>query len=289
VASRRSGLGRGLESLIPGVGQDGDATVATADIDALEPNPFQPRARWDESQLEALAASIREHGVIQPILVSRRGISKPYQIIAGERRWRAARRAGVLSVPIIVREATAAEALELALVENVQRADLNPMEEALAFRQLIEEFGLSQAQVAERVGMSRPAIANALRLLSAPEAIQHAVLNEEISAGHARALLAITDPDARQRALEAVIRNKLSVRETGKLAQAAASAPRATHARGPARDPALAAVTDQLRRHYGTRVDLDRGREGGRIVIHFHSDDELNALLDRMLGMDDEL
>jgi ParB family chromosome partitioning protein len=288
LAVRRSGLGRGLESLIPGLGQDAGAGIATADIDALEPNPLQPRARWDDDQLEALAASIREHGIIQPIIVSRRGSTKPFQIIAGERRWRAARRAGLSSVPVLVREATAAEILELALVENVQRADLNPIEEALAFRHLIDEFGLTQSEIAGRVGMSRPAIANALRLLSAPQSIQDAVLGEQISAGHAKALLSIADAEAQARALDAVIRGGLSVRDTEKLAQAVAKAPR-TRPRIAPSDPDLDSVMNDLRRHLGTRVDLNRSRGGGKIVIHFHSDDELNAVLSHILGTDDDL
>jgi ParB family chromosome partitioning protein len=279
-------LGRGLESLIPGIGTDSErGATSSVDIDALEPNPLQPRVRWDDDQLNALAASIREHGIIQPILVTRRGTSRPFQIIAGERRWRAAQRAGLTSVPILVREATPSQVLELALVENIQRADLNAIEEALAYRQLTVEFGLKQAEVAERVGKSRPAIANAIRLLSAPEAIREAVANEQISAGHARALLTIDDPLIQQQIMEQIIKLGLNVRETERLAQRAMSAARRQPA--PTRiDPTLQSVQTSLQRRLGTKVDISRGRSGGKIVISFHSDDELSAILTQIAGDD---
>jgi ParB family chromosome partitioning protein len=288
VSSRRGGLGRGLESLIPGIGADTERGAGSSvDIDALEPNPLQPRVRWDDEQLDSLATSIREHGIIQPILVTRRGTTKPFQIIAGERRWRAAQRAGLTSVPILVREATPSQILELALVENIQRADLNPIEEALAYRQLTVEFGLKQSEVAERVGKSRPAIANAIRLLSAPESIREAVANELISAGHARALLAIEDPVTQEQVLQQIIRLGLNVRDAERLAQRAMS----ETSRRPANtrlDPALQAVQNSLQRALGARVDISRGKgkSGGRIVISFHSDDELTAILEQIAGSD---
>lgn len=284
MSGRRSGLGRGLESLIPGNGAESERGSTTmVDVDSLEPNPSQPRVRWDEAQLEALAASIRAHGIIQPILVTRRGGTKPFQIIAGERRWRAAQRAGLSSVPILVREATPSQILELALVENIQRADLNAIEEALAYRQLAVEFGMKQAEIADRVGKSRPAIANALRLLSAPESIREAVANDEISAGHAKALLQIEDPAMQTQVLEQVLRLGLSVRETERLAQRAATErPRPAPARTP--DAALRAIETDLQRALGTKVDVARGKAGGRITISFHSDEELTAILDRIVG-----
>lgn len=288
MASRRGGLGRGLESLIPGIGTEIErGATNSVDIDSLEPNPLQPRVHWDEAQLESLAHSIREHGIIQPILVSRRGTSKPFQIIAGERRWRAAQRAGLTSVPILVREATPTQILELALVENIQRADLNPIEEALAYRQLTAEFGMKQSEVAERVGKSRPAIANAIRLLSAPESIREAVANEQISAGHARALLAIEDPIAQEHVLQQVIRDGLNVRDTERLAQRLMTASQRTPEQPKRLDPTLQSVQTSLQRALGTQVDISRGRTGGRIVICFHSDDELSAILAQIAGDDD--
>jgi ParB family chromosome partitioning protein len=286
VASRRGGLGRGLESLIPGIGVDTErGATSSVDIDALEPNPLQPRVRWDDEQLDALAASIREHGIIQPILVSRRGTTKAFQIIAGERRWRAAQRAGLTSVPILVREATPSQILELALVENIQRADLNPIEEALAYRQLTVEFGMKQSEVAERVGKSRPAVANAIRLHSAPESIRDAVANEQISAGHARALLAVEDPIVQEQILQQVIQHGLNVRDTERLAQRAMAEERRRPA-APRLDPTLQSVQTSLQRALGTKVDISRGRTGGRIVISFHSDDELSAILTQIAGDD---
>jgi ParB family transcriptional regulator, chromosome partitioning protein len=287
VSSRRGGLGRGLESLIPGIGADTErGATSSVDIEALEPNPLQPRVRWDDEQLDSLATSIREHGIIQPILVSRRGTTKPFQIIAGERRWRAAQRAGLTSVPILVREATPSQILELALVENIQRADLNPIEEALAYRQLTAEFGMKQAEVAERVGKSRPAIANAIRLLSAPESIREAVANEQISAGHARALLSVEDPIVQEQILQQVIRLSLNVRDTERLAQRAMTEARRRPAT-PRIDPTLQSVQTSLQRALGAQVDISRGRSGGRIVISFHSDDELTAILAHIAGDDD--
>ena len=290
MASRRTGLGRGLESLIPGVGAEQGGATLTVDIDSIEPNPLQPRTQWDDAGLEGLSASIREHGIIQPIIVSRRGVDKPYQIIAGERRWRAAQRAGLTSAPVLVREATALEVLELALVENIQRADLNPIEEALAFKHLMDEFGLSQTQIAVRVGRSRPAVANTVRLLTASEPIRAAVANDTISAGHARALMSI--PDLRQQTdlLQRVIDRKLSVRQTEQLAQTAGAVPRLKPTPGPrTRDTAIDAVSDSLRRHLGAKVDVQHGASGGRIVIHYGSNEELNGILSRIVGDDDEL
>jgi len=276
-----------LESLIPGIGAESARGSTTfVDVDSLEPNPSQPRVRWDEDALESLAASIREHGIIQPILVTRQGGTRPFQIIAGERRWRAAQRAGLSSVPILVREATPSQILELALVENIQRADLNAIEEALAYRQLAVEFGMKQAEIADRVGKSRPAVANALRLLSAPEAIREAVANDEISAGHAKALLQIEDVSTQTQVLEQVIRLGLSVRETERLAQRATTErPRREPPR--ASDPTMRAIETDLQRALGTRVEVARSKSGGRITINFHSDEELTAILHHIVGTEE--
>lgn len=287
MAGRRGGLGRGLESLIP-VDEVEPSSTIVVDVDSLEPNPLQPRLRWDEEQLDALAASVREHGIIQPIVVSRRRGSKPFQIIAGERRWRAAQRAGLTTVPILIREATPAQILEIALVENIQRSDLNPIEEALAYRHLSDEFGLKQSEIAEKVGRSRPAIANSMRLLTAPAAIREAVANEDISAGHARALLGIDNVDRQISLLEAVIERGLSVRDTEALAQRA-SEPKARPSRQQKQDPAIRTVERDLQRALGTKVSITQGASGGKITISFHSDEELSAILARILAPDDEL
>jgi len=271
--------------LIPGVGDDAAGAVAMVDIDSIEPNPLQPRTRWDETALQELTESIRAHGVIQPIVVSRRGGSRPYQIIAGERRWRGAQRAGLSSVPVLVREATAAEVLQLALIENIQRSDLNAIEEAVAYRHLTEEFGFTQAQVAEQVGRSRPSVANTLRLLTAPQELRDAVANEEISPGHAKALLGLPDRETQLMALERVLHEGLNVRQTERLVQTLAEAP--PHRPAPKPDPAGRSLADELSRTYRTKVEVQRGRRGGRIVIHFFSDEELNEIGNRLLVEDD--
>lgn len=289
MTDRRRGLGRGLESLIPGMSTDHDvAPTQNADIDSLEPNPLQPRTRWSDEDLDSLAASILEHGVIQPIVVTRGAASTPYQIIAGERRWRAARRAGLTSVPVLVREISGAQSLEIALVENLQRADLNPIEEGLAYRHLTEEFGLTHSEIAQRVGKSRPAIANTLRILDAPEEIRAAVVNDIITAGHARALLSVEDSNHQKQLLARIIKEGLSVRQTERLAKL--PFPQAqTQAEVPTRPSDEKAVEAGLRRVFGTKVELKRGKRGGTIVVHWYSDEELNAILGRVMPDPDVL
>lgn len=283
-SERRRGLGRGLDALISSIADGAeDGGVISVDVDSLAPNPFQPRTDWNADSLDELAGSIREHGVIQPLIVTRNVGEKPYQIVAGERRWRAARAAGLSSVPVLIRELTSMEALEIALVENVQRADLNPIEEGLAYRQLVDEFGLTQEQVAGRVGKSRSAVANTLRLLDAPEEIRAAVVQGTISAGHARALLAAGDRSLQLDLFKRVVEAGLNVRQTERLV---ASATRPTPTDEPEPAPVLSpderAVQRRLQQHLGTRVDLRRGAQGGRIVIHFYSDEELNGILSRI-------
>ncbi len=205
----RRGLGRGLEELIPT--GDGEAEgLRLVPIDAIRPNPHQPRTSMSQSSLTELADSIREHGVIQPLIVTRVPDGS-YQLIAGERRWRASRLAGLEEVPVIVKEAAPQDMLALALVESIQRADLNPLEEALAFQHLVEDFGLSQGEVAQRVGKSRSAVANLMRLLSASAAVQQALLDGEITEGHGRALLGLARDELQAAALSRVLQKQLSV------------------------------------------------------------------------------
>lgn len=222
--SKRRGLGRGLGALIPSQEEAGEAAVdqglRMADVQAIQPNPHQPRSSIDEAALQELADSIKAHGLIQPLVVQAAGAER-YTLIAGERRWRASILAGLGQVPVVVKEASPQEMLELALIENIQRADLNPLEEAHAYQQLIEGFGLTQAQVAQRVGKSRPAVANAVRLLNLPAAIQQAVTDQRITGGHARALLPLADEQEQTLALEHIVRQNLSVRQTEALAQTA--------------------------------------------------------------------
>ena len=292
--SPRRGLGRGLSSLIPTTPaiepqeEGASAGVHLVALDEIRPNPSQPRQTFAPEALAELAASIREHGLIQPIIVARAapGSQAPYTIIAGERRWRAAKLAGLKQVPVIIKDATPQAMLELALVENVQRADLNPLEEAVAYETLIQEFGLTQGQVAERVGKSRVAVANTVRLLQLPDEVKQAVLEGQIREGHARALLGLADDQTMVEAMKLVIDRGLSVRQTEELVRRLnAPAPE----KPPADDdlsasPETKALEDRLRARLGTKVSLFRTRKGGRIVIHFYSEEELAELYEMLIG-----
>ncbi|MDQ7029406.1 MAG: ParB/RepB/Spo0J family partition protein [Ardenticatenia bacterium] len=216
MARKRQRLGKGLGALIPAEGRSEKGGIREVPIQHILPNPHQPRQRLSEAELEELAASIRTHGLLQPLIVTRMeegAVGERYQLIAGERRWRAAKRAGLATVPVVIREATEQQMLEWALIENVQRADLNPLEEAWAYRQLAEMFGMSHSQIAKRVGKSRVAVTNMLRLLKLPEAVQRLVLEGELTEGHARALLALEDEEEMVRAAEAIRRRGLNVRQ----------------------------------------------------------------------------
>ncbi len=277
TGSHARGLGRGLGALIP------RATVGLREIavDTIRPNPWQPRTNFDATELEELAQSIREHGVLQPVLVSQQSDGS-YQLITGERRWRAVQLAGLPTVPAMVKEVTPQASLEMALVENIQRRDLNPLEEALAFRQLLEEHGLTQERLARRIGKSRVAVTNALRLLNLPEAVRQAVANGAISEGHARAILMADGEPRRLRLLARAVADHLSVRETEALARDM-NASRVELPETPP-DPDIERLEDAFRQALGTRVRLLRGRHGGRLVIHFFSDDELQGLYEAIVG-----
>jgi ParB family chromosome partitioning protein len=273
----RRALGRGLDALLATRLETGG--LREIEIDRIEPNPNQPRQRFDRPALEELAASIRSHGLVQPVVVTGIGDDR-FRLLVGERRWQAARLAGLERVPAVVREATDRQTLELALIENLQRQDLNPLEEAAAFQRLIQEFGLSQEELAQAVGRSRPAVANTLRLLALPEPLKRALTDERISEGHARALLGLTDRQAQLELLERVEREGLTVRQTEELVkrlQQPAVRPAAQQ-----RDPNLEAVEEDLRRSLGTRVSIRHGRRGGRIIIEYYSDEEFQGLYDRL-------
>ncbi len=280
--SQRRGLGKGLEALIP-VAQDATAGLLQVPVEAISPNPLQPRSALDPEALAELAASIKEHGLLQPLIVTRQGPER-YQLIAGERRWQAARLAGLATVPAIIKEATPQQTLELALVENIQRADLNPLEEAAAFRQLVEEFGLTQEQVAERVGKSRVAVTNTLRLLRLPAEVKQALADGTVQEGHARALLALPTPEAQKAALKTVIGKALSVRQTEELVRRLLAEPPPRQAKEPL-NPETRALEQEFRQALGTKVTLFRNRKGqGRLVIHFYSEEELQAIYEVIVG-----
>lgn len=281
--SERRRLGRGLEALIPPAEPE-TGGPRFLPLSQIVPNPHQPRQKPDRQALEELAASIAVHGVVQPIIVTEvPGLFPPqYQLVAGERRWRAAQMAGLTTIPALVKELSPRQVLELALVENLQREDLNALEEAEAYRMLAEDFGLSHEEIARQVGRSRPAVSNALRLLQLPAAVRERVASGEVSAGHARALLALPTAAAQVEAMHLVVKRGLSVRQTEQLVRRllrqAERRPRA----GPAGTSETAALEARLREALGTRVSLQRGRKGGRLTIYFYSDEELESLLQRL-------
>ncbi len=279
----RGGLGRGLAALLP----TSSETVQQVDVDLIAPNPEQPRRQFEPQALEELTESVRQHGILQPLVVTRDVSASgavSYRLIAGERRLQAARRAGQMRVPVVVRDAQEIERLELALVENLQRADLTPLEEAEAFRRLVDEFGLTQEEVGRRLGRGRVAVANALRLLGLSPAIKSSLASGEISAGHARALLGAEAETDRLRILDLVRTRGLSVRQTEGLVRSlrpeAERPKRRSHA---ALDEERAALVERLRTALATQVELRAARRGGSIVIRYYDDDDLQELIDLLL------
>jgi len=284
VSKQRRALGRGLDALIPSA--ETKAGAIEIPVARVSPNPHQPRQAIDDESLSQLAASIREHGVIQPLVVTQ--VGDAYQLIAGERRWRAAQLAGLTTVPALVKETTPQQMLELALVENIQRADLNPLEEAAAYRQLMDEFRLTQGEVAERVGKSRTAVANTVRLLRLPDDVKEALAAGRISEGHARPLLSLPTGRAQRQALTVIEKRGLNVRQTEELVrrmQAEAESPDAAEAHEPSRlSPQDRDAVEKIQSRLGTRVNLVRGKKGGRVVIHFYSEEELQAIYESIVG-----
>src|SRR5829696_7419319 len=285
MVEKRPALGRGLSALIP----DNPTPVASAadrsleiDTDLLRPNKFQPRTHMDDARIEELSRSIRANGIIQPIVV--RAVDKGYEIIAGERRWRAAQRAGLLKVPVVVRDIPEDRLLAVALIENIQRENLNPIEEAVAYRRLSDEFHLTQEQIAEAVGKDRSSIANYVRLLRLPQEVRANVASDVLSMGHARALLALTDEAAQLRVARDIVSRSLSVRETEALVKKAT----ASGEKKPAKtaDVHTRAAEDKLKLALGTRariVHRAKGK-GGKIEIEFGNEDELQRLYELLTG-----
>jgi ParB family chromosome partitioning protein len=290
MAEKRPALGRGLSALIPPAPPPAPPAAAPAaapatparpteiDIDLLTPNPRQPRTSIDEGTLEELAQSIRSNGVIQPILVRPSG--SRYEIVAGERRWRAAQRAGLLKVPVTIRDVDDANLLQVALIENIQREDLNPIEEAQAYRRLADELQLSQESIAGAVGKDRATVANYVRLLRLPAEVRNDLASNALSMGHARALLGLADEAAQRRLAREVVSRQLSVRETEALVRRE-TAPAPAPAPKPV-DPNTRAAEEQLKLALGTRARIIRKGRGGRIEIDFTSEDELQRLFERL-------
>lgn len=279
---KRRGLGRGLEALIPTSWSEMTPTnesITNLPIHSIKPNPFQPRQQFSGEELEALAESIKMHGLLQPVLV--RPKEDGYELVAGERRWRAAQLAGLTEIPAIVRHCSDDELLALALIENLQREDLNPLDEAQAYRVLMEKFGLTQEAIAERVGKSRTAIANTVRLLTLPEPIKQALREGKISEGHARALLGAPDEGVMMEVFQQVVKHSLSVRQTEMLIQRLAKKKKR---RERTSDPHLLALQQILEERLQLPVRLRRGRKGGVLELRFFSDEELESLVKRLVG-----
>ena len=301
MSAQTRGLGRGLSALIPPPsptqqtleGSETSAGILSVAVTDIIPNPRQPRSAISPETLAELADSIREHGLIQPLIVTHAppASSAPYQLIAGERRWRAAQLAELATVPVLIKEATPQQLLELALVENIQRADLNPLEEAEAYQALITEFGLSQQEVAKRVGKSRVAVANVVRLLRLPDPVKALLAEGNLSEGHARALLSLPDSDMIIRAAEQVVARELTVRQTEELVRRLLTTVTSEEPDSPEDSPiesSLALQTrrleDAFRNALGTKVSLSRSRRGGRLVISFYSEEELQTIYERIVG-----
>lgn len=279
----KKALGRGLEALLPESGWKGASApgeVQNLPLDQILPNRYQPRRKFDDSDLAQLAESVKQNGLLQPILVRRKGDGF-YELIAGERRVRAARLAGLTTLPAIVRNSSDEQAIELALVENLQREDLNPMEAARAYHRLAHEFGLTQETIARRVGKDRSSIANIARLVNLPHEIQELVEAGMLTTGHAKVLLGSNQSEAQLRLARRIVEGQLSVREAEKMA---ASEPGTERPKQRARRPnVFAALQERLQKHLGTRVTISKGRRGGKIVVYYFAPTDLDRLVEMIL------
>ena len=278
----RRGLGKGLDALIPTEAAVEPASGAQqVPVGLIKPNPSQPRLEMDDTKLAELSNSIREHGIIQPLILTKDPDQDDYILIAGERRLRAAKLAGLESVPAIVRQVSDQERLELALIENIQRENLTPLESAEAYQQLNDEFGLSHDQIAERVGKSRTAVTNTIRLLKLPEAIRNAISSGKISEGHGRTLLSLNTEKGQLAAFQTIVSHELNVRQAEELVRKLAGEKPTVEKSKPPKDPELKQIESSLRSILGTKVTLNHGKKGGTLVIHYYSDEELETLIQR--------
>jgi len=291
MMSKRGGLGRGLSALIPGAPEAGEAPTGLIEVpvNAVAPNPKQPRTRFDDDTIAALAASIREVGILQPLVVRRAGDGR-YELIAGERRLRAAKAAGLASVPIVLRDSEDADLLREALIENIHREDLNPIEQAEAFKALLGELGLKQEELADRVGVSRSHIANTIRLLALPLDVQQLLADDKITAGHARAVLSLGDKDAMSSLATRIAAEDLSVRQTEEVVRRFVEAPkdaaekRRVESVTEQPDTNLAEVEEILSEQLATRVSIQMGAKRGKVVIEFGSPDDLERIVSEIIG-----
>lgn len=277
--AKKTGLGRGMGALLTVVEEE-RGKYFNCPIEEIIPNKDQPRKSFSNDKLEELAASIREKGIIQPLVVRKKG--DHFELIAGERRWRASQRAGLRELPVVIQDVSDDAAVELALIENIQREDLNAVEEAEAYHALLEKFNLSQEELARRVGKERSTVANALRLLKLPAEIKRDIVEDRLAMGHARALLSLENPEQLKRGREEIIRKNLSVRETETLVKRLKSN-RAQSARKRL-DPQLSGLVEQLKRHFKAKVALRQGARGGKIEISYSNQDDLARIIDIIIG-----
>ena len=278
--AKRKALGRGFSALFPDtVIEEEDRGLFYCPIESISPNPHQSRQSFGESELAELAQSIKEKGVIQPILVTK--TKDGFQLIAGERRWRAAQKAGLDKIPALIRDVSPAEALQIALIENIQRQDLNPIEEAAAYQELLQEYNFTQEALSARIGKNRTTIANFLRLLKLPDDVQRDLIDGRLSAGHARVLVSIDSPLTQRKIRDLVIKRSLSVRQTEALAKRFLASKKSEAIRDEI-DSYLESLVNNLQSSLGTKVAIERKGKKGRIIIEFYSDDELGRLVERL-------
>jgi len=279
---KRKALGKGLSALIPDADEfdDRDKQFFQCPVEVIEPNPYQPRQTFSPHELEEMVRSVKEKGIITPLLVNK--TETGYQLIAGERRWRAAQKAGLRRIPVVVREVTPTESLELALIENIHRKDLNPIEEAFAYAKLLEETRITQDVLAKRLGKDRSSITNLLRLLKLPVQIQQDVIDGHLSMGHARLLAGLKNSEDQWTLRNTIIKRGLSVRQSEALAKRGKDSTN-TREKGSTKDPYLQSLEDNLKRSLGTKVEIKKRGRKGSLVVHFYSDDELDRLLE-LLG-----
>jgi ParB family chromosome partitioning protein len=280
----KKALGRGLDALLPTgrtTAEPERGEVQELRLESIVPNRFQPRQQFSEVELAELTASLKQNGLLQPILVRRKG-DGIFELIAGERRLRAAKLAGMQKIPALVRNVSDQESMVLALVENLQRDDLNPIETARAYQRMLNEFGLTQEAIAQKVARDRSSVANLLRLMSLPSDVQQMVESDQLSAGHAKVILGLTTPAAQSYLAQQIVKDHLSVRETEQLVQAHAEARKS--GKRPLRVPLRSDLEERLQKRFGTRVDVQKRRRGGKIVIHYFSPEELDGVVERLLN-----
>lgn len=287
ATNKRKALGRGLGALLPSApASSSEKSLLDLPLDQIVPNKHQPRSVFDPDKLKELAQSIRSNGVVQPIIVRKTG--NQYQLIAGERRWRAAREAGLKTIPAVLKDVSEYKTLELALIENIQRADLNPIEEATAYSSLIEDFQLTQEEVAQRVGKDRSSIANYIRLLKLPDEVKERIQKAELTMGHARALSSLDRPQDQLELAGRIVSGQLNVRQVEDLIRrwkSEGKKAKATHHEPSPRDPNVRAAETRLQEHFGTKVSIHQTEAGkGRIEVHFENVDDLIRIYDLIVG-----